>query len=152
MEHKYSIYDVAHWFLTRESMTPKKLQKLCYYAQAWSNALFDSPLISDTLFEAWAHGPVSSELYSEYKEYRWNPIEKIDELNVEFDERSADLLESVWLTYGDKSANELEALTHVEQPWKSARSRAGVYEGQRCNEAITNEDMKNYYRSIYIGD
>ena len=26
---KYSIFDVANWFLSKESMTHKKLQKLC---------------------------------------------------------------------------------------------------------------------------
>lgn len=152
MKHEYSIYNIATWFLNKESMTPKKLQKLCYYAQAWSNALFGDPLIKDTNFEAWAHGPVSSELYSKYKDYRWNSIERSDTLNFEIDEQTNDLLESVWLTYGDKSANELEALTHTELPWKSARARVGVSEGQRCNEIISDEDMKNYYRSIYVGD
>ena len=32
---KYSIYDVANWFLIKGNMTQKKLQKLCYYEQAW---------------------------------------------------------------------------------------------------------------------
>lgn len=31
---KYSIFDVANWFLSKGDMTQKKLQKLCYYAQA----------------------------------------------------------------------------------------------------------------------
>lgn len=26
---------VANWFLTKESMTPKKVQKLVYYAYSW---------------------------------------------------------------------------------------------------------------------
>ena len=36
---KYSVLDVANWVLTHEAMTHKKLQKLCYYAQAWYYAL-----------------------------------------------------------------------------------------------------------------
>lgn len=152
MDMNYSVHDIANWFLLKDSMTPKKLQKLCFYAQAWSNALFDKKLISDTQFEAWAHGPVSPELYRKYKSYRWNYIEKQEELDFKIDEMSNDLLESVWITYGDKSANELEALTHVEAPWISARARAGASEGSSCSEAIADEDMKNYYRSIYAGD
>lgn len=29
---KLNIFDVANWFLSKEEMTHKKLQKLCYYA------------------------------------------------------------------------------------------------------------------------
>ena len=32
---KYSVFEIANWFLLKESMSHKKLQKLCYYAQAW---------------------------------------------------------------------------------------------------------------------
>ena len=61
---QYSIFDVSEWFLSKESMTPKKLQKLSYYFEAWCHALFNRSLINDTRFEAWIHGPVSPELYS----------------------------------------------------------------------------------------
>ena len=30
-----TILDVAAWFLLKEDMTHKKIQKLCYYAEAW---------------------------------------------------------------------------------------------------------------------
>ena len=33
-----NIMDVARLFLSQESMSHKKLQKLCYYAQAWCSA------------------------------------------------------------------------------------------------------------------
>ena len=39
-EVKYSIGNIADWFLSQSSMTHKKLQKLCYYLQAWSLALY----------------------------------------------------------------------------------------------------------------
>lgn len=36
------VTDVAKWFLSHESMTPKKIQKLCYYAQgSYSCAIID---------------------------------------------------------------------------------------------------------------
>ena len=41
---EHSIFDVAEWFLQKESCSHKKLQKLCYYAVAWSYALFDESL------------------------------------------------------------------------------------------------------------
>ena len=147
---KYSIFNISDWFLSKEAMSPKKLQKLSYYFEAWSYALFNDSLISDTKFEAWVHGPVSPELYSRYKEFGWNDIEQTEDNSDLFDNKALDLLESVWITYGSKSANELEALTHSELPWINARK--GLGETEPSNELINAEDMKEYYLSIYIGD
>ncbi|GAD41456.1 hypothetical protein Javan59_0006 [Streptococcus phage Javan59] len=148
---QYSIFDVSEWFLSKESMTPKKLQKLSYYFEAWCHALFNRSLINDTHFEAWVHGPVSPELYNEYKEYGWNDIEQHKKDNSEtFEPKALELLQSVWLTYGDKSANELEALTHSEIPWRNARK--GLEETEPSNNQISSQDMHEYYLSIYIGD
>ncbi|MEZ7602221.1 DUF4065 domain-containing protein [Streptococcus sp. 27098_8_91] len=147
---KYSIFNISDWFLSKEAMTPKKLQKLSYYFEAWSYALFNDSLISDTKFEAWVHGPVSPELYSRYKEFGWNDIEQTEDNSDLFDNKTLDLLESVWITYGSKSANELEALTHSELPWINARK--GLGETEPSHELINAEDMKEYYLSIYIGD
>ncbi|MFP5528706.1 Panacea domain-containing protein, partial [Peptococcus simiae] len=53
-----SVIDVANWFLSKDSMTHKKIQKLCYYAQAWYCALYDgTPLFKEEI-QAWVHGPV----------------------------------------------------------------------------------------------
>jgi len=150
-ENTYSVFEIADWFLEKADMTPKKLQKLVYYAEAWSHALRSSSLINDTQFKAWAHGPVSPELYHKYKHLGWNLITDRPNSNINND-IVVDLLESVWVTYGDKSANELEALTHQESPWKIARLKANAAEGDICQEVISSEDMKNYYRSIYSGD
>lgn len=146
----YSIFDIANWFLSKEEMSPKKLQKLSYYVVAWGHALLKENIVNDTKFEAWVHGPVSPELYREYKSYGWNDIDQVEVNNDTFDEKTLDLLESVWITYGNNSANELEALTHSEEPWKNARK--GLEEFDSSSEEIKPEDMKNYYSSIYIGD
>lgn len=148
----YSIFEIADWFLAKESMTPKKLQKLTYYAEAWSHALLNRSLVNDTEFEAWAHGPVSSKLYNEYRDYGWNDIPKQKlQVNID-DEKDVELLESVWETYGDMSANALEVQTHSEKPWQNAREIASAEEGDRCNQTISAEDMRKYYLSIYAGD
>ncbi|HHU17812.1 MAG TPA: DUF4065 domain-containing protein [Clostridiales bacterium] len=72
-----SVLDVAKTFLSFQSMTHKKLQKICYYAQAWHLALEGGPLFHER-FEAWIHGPVCPELYDYYKIYGWTniPMEK----------------------------------------------------------------------------
>ena len=143
------ICDVAEWFLQKENMSHKKLQKLCYYAQAWSYALREIPIATDTKFEAWVHGPVSYDLFKEYSGNGWEPIAP-EGRTLNFDATETDLLESVYLTYGGLSANELEALSHDEPPWRNARE--GCAPGERCSNTIRINDMKKYYRSIYTGD
>ena len=143
-----TIFDVALWFLSKERMTHKKLQKLCYYAQAWSYAICPEP-ISDAVFEAWVHGPVCRELYDKYKEYGFDWIPMVENPSVKFNPIHAELLEDVWDTYGEQTANSLEVLSHREPPWQIARN--GLPPNQPCSNPINPEDMKRYYRSIYSG-
>lgn len=98
----------------------KKLQKLCYYAQAWCYALNDYRLI-DTVFEAWVHGSVSPALYDKFKSFGYNSIRLAGKYTVNIAEADIELLESVWETYGDHTGNALEALSHSEPPWIEAR-------------------------------
>ena len=142
-----TIYDVADWFLSRESMTPKKLQKLCYYFKAWCLALYGEDLLPDSDFEAWVHGPVNPKLYRKYKSYYWQEIPRRKDNSEKFSERELEILTSVWLSYGDMTGNALEAQTHAEQPWRKAR--AGVDEYTNCTRVIRKRDMKNYYRELY---
>lgn len=146
----YGILDIASFFLSKESMTNKKLQKLTYYAEAWHQALIGGNLINDSEFQAWVHGPVSPVLYAAYRGHGWNNISEIDSPSVEFDEQTVELLESVWETYGDQDGNSLEALTHSEPPWRNARM--GYADDENSKVSIDAEDMRKYYSSIYIGD
>ncbi|WP_434333540.1 hypothetical protein V2P58_04160 [Mycoplasma capricolum subsp. capricolum] len=50
MRPKYSYKDISNWFLLKESITFTKLEKLIYYAEAWSWALFDDGKLNDTTF------------------------------------------------------------------------------------------------------
>ena len=61
-----NVRDIANWFLSRNDMTHKKLQKLCYYAQAWYCALYDGTPLFDDEIQAWVHGPVIPALYPVY--------------------------------------------------------------------------------------
>lgn len=143
---KYSVYDVANWFLLKGSMTHKKLQKLCYYAQAWCYALKNYRLI-DSDFQAWVHGPVSPALYERFRDFGYEVINASVSQKVFFNEEDEVLLNDVWDTYGDKTGNALEMLSHTEDPWIEARRGYGVNE--RCNVVISPESMRKYYKSIY---
>lgn len=149
MNKATDIGDIANWFLSKESMTHKKLQKVCYYAVAWGWALMDKNISSNSEFQAWVHGPVSPVLYSAYKGVGWNLIPKPTD-TVELPQDIADLLESVWLTYGEKSGNELEALSHAEKPWVEARN--GLAASERSEQPIDTNTMKDFYNSIKSTD
>jgi uncharacterized phage-associated protein len=158
MSDKPNIHDMAKWFLDKEPMSQKKLQKLCYYAVAWGYTLLNDPLIKDPEFEAWVHGPVSKTLWNTYKPYGWEPINNkstgwkrlVHQMlsGKEFDANKQELLEAVWITYGSKSGLELEALSHKETPWIKARN--GLDESTLSSTPISPDDMKDYYKSIYI--
>lgn len=140
--------DIANWFLSRESMTHKKLQKLCYYAQAWYCALYSEiePLFDDTV-EAWVHGPVIPTLYPIYADYKWNPIPKAEVDESKFSQQALEILEAVYNTYGEFSGDELEALTHSERPWQDARGNLKSWE--TSHTPISRVSMKEYYGKKY---
>lgn len=145
----YPVQSVANWFLGKEQMTQKKLQKLCYYAQAWSYALKNKPLM-DSEFEAWVHGPVSAELYQSLKGSYWENVKPIEGYDLPKDPDDIYFLENVWFTYGKETGNSLEVLTHSEPPWILARNGLKPHDGS--HNVITPDTMKEYYRSIYTGD
>lgn len=146
---KYSVFEIANWFLNKSTMTQKKLQKLCYYAQAWCYALRGYRLI-DSDFQAWVHGPVSPVLYEKFKGFGYDAIKISGQYICHIEAEDVNLLEDVWETYGNQTGNALEALTHREIPWIEARK--GYSENERCTVVISPESMSKYYKSIYAGE
>jgi uncharacterized phage-associated protein len=140
-----NISDLAHAFLSIEPMTNKKLQKLCFYAKAWYLALNDDNLISED-FEAWVHGPVCPSLYHEYKEYRFSKIPLFSGDADSIPEEFTSFAQMVFKAYGDLTGDQLEDVTHIEDPWKNAR--CGLKPWESCSTVITEQDMKDYYRKI----
>ena len=83
-----SAQKIAEYFVwkgqaEKQPITNKKLQKLLYYAQAWSLVVRDQKLFKDKI-EAWVHGPAVRDVYLEYKRFGFNPIDrKIPEKDIE---------------------------------------------------------------------
>ena len=146
---KYSVFEIANWFLSQKNMTHKKLQKLCYYAQAWYYAMYNKRLIN-TDFQAWIHGPVSPALYERFKEFGFNTIKLKSTSPFNIDEEDESFLQDIMETYGDYTGNALEALTHRELPWLEARK--GYSPSEKCTVVISPSDMKSFYSSIANGD
>ena len=141
-----TIFDVANWFLSQSPLTHKKLQKLCYYAEAWSEALLGTSISKNATFEAWVHGPVNYDLWRKYSHYGWNVIKQA-EACPDFPPEKEEILGSVWLTYKGLTGTQLETLTHREDPWKN--QRVGLSPFERSNNIIQVEDMAKYYRALY---
>lgn len=140
-----NIYEVAKYFLLLEQMDHKKLQKLCYYAQAWSLVLTGVHLMN-TWFEAWVHGPVSPELWHKYKDWGGLLISSY-EGTPNFNNNQTQLfLNKIFQLYGKYSGDQLEQLTHRETPWIKAR---GYYPpGAVCTNVISESDMASYYKKL----
>lgn len=137
-----SIFSVADYFLSKDSMSHKKLQKLCYFAQAWYLANYGRPLVPNR-FEAWVHGPVSPDLYSKYRGWGWEEIPQSN-LPVCFDDPAiTSFLDQVYDVYGDYDADRLETITHNEEPW--LRARKGCPMGVYSRNPISQNDMRDYY-------
>lgn len=138
-----NIFDVAKWFLSMESMTHLKLQKLCYYAQAWHLAVYKKRLVDEN-FQAWVHGPVSPTLYARYRHWGWHDIIKY-EGQVKLKRKTIEFLNIVYGLYGKYKGWELEELTHKEEPWINARK--GIDPKQSCTNVIRDKDMEIFYRN-----
>lgn len=141
------VRDVAKWFLSKESMTHKKLQKLCYYAQAWYCALYNGePLFADEI-QAWVHGPVIPTIYPIYADFKWNeiPSEPFDE--TEFSDNVLNALNAVYDTYSELNGDQLERLTHSEVPWIEARGELEPWEAS--TSSISRITMRKYYGQKY---
>lgn len=142
-----SAHDVAAYILRQQgALTAMKLQKLVYYAQAWSLVWDEMPLFEEHI-EAWANGPVVPELYNCHRgqfrvgSWEWGNPEQLSETQRE-------TVDAVLKFYGDKSSQWLSDLTHREEPWREARR--GLAPGERGNHEISHAAMAEYYGGLEI--
>lgn len=145
----FSVQQIAQYFIWKANqegrpITNKKLQKILYYAQAWSLVIRDNPLFKEKI-EAWVHGPAVREIYSQYKKFGFNPIkEDISKNKLTFvSPEVGKFLNEVWKVYGSKDAGYLEYLSHSEKPWQMARE--GLDASKGSDNEITLESMREFY-------
>lgn len=141
-----SVFDVAKYILEKQGeMSTMKLQKLCYYCQAWSLVWDDEQLFEEE-FHAWANGPVCKELFQQTKEQF--SVEPSDEPgdSSKLSQKQRETIDSVLDYYAPHDAQWLSRLTHMEAPWNQAR--AGIAPGMGCDNVISKESMGMYYGSL----
>lgn len=128
------IIDIVNWFLYKQPMTHKKLQKMLYFS--YGIYLFKRNTNVDNLnnflftnkFQAWVHGPVDPYVYQIYKNSGIKLISIEDYNDNKLDKKVTEILEEVMDKYSNFSADELEEMTHNQIPWKNARKELASWE------------------------
>lgn len=142
---------VAKYFLLlgekfKIKMTNKKLQKLLYYAQAWSLALENKTIFKESI-EAWIHGPVVPQIYRHYKKFGFEQITDNSKIDLTAINPHRGILDEIWRVYGQYDSDYLELLTHNEDPWIFARSEIDIRKASQV--VISHEMMRTYYLALY---
>ncbi len=141
---------IACIFEELEEVTPLMLQKLLYFIQGIYSALYGKPLFEEDC-RAWVHGPVYPEVYTLFRDFKYNPIDDVrfgllkgtDDVLTE-EER--DVIDRVVNTFGIYGGKVLERITHNEEPWKSARK--GYGDQVPSSELVSKDSIRKYYESV----
>ena len=161
----YSAIAVANAFIEKanarsiKDLTPMKLQKLVFYAHAWSLVMDNCPLVNDKVY-AWPYGPVIESIYHEFKGYGSTNINRpgtefvLDDdpkaiVKAKYvapqvpsdDVKTNSLVDVILDAYGNESAISLSNLTHRPgSAWASTQDFHGG--GTIRNYIIPNEVIR----------
>lgn len=149
------IYDACDYIIVRLTedgtyLNVLKLHKLLYYFQAW-NLANNRGRLFDENFQAWVHGPVSRKIYDRYVSSKamYSPLsgndirEGFDITSIDGEDRS--MMDAVLEVYAPLTGDQLEQMTHDEEPWLEARR--GVAPNARSENLISDETMRRFYAS-----
>ena len=148
MTSPVTVMDVAAYIIEQKGrMTTWKLQKLCYYAQAWSLVWDDACLFEENI-EAWAGGPVTPKLYQWHKgRHMVSTVPQgADSSKLSKDQRET--VDAVLDYYGHRTGRWLSELTHRERPWLETRRGSNLSMGERGNPTIPLDLMEDYYSGL----
>ena len=145
------IKGIARYILYKSTdITPIALQKLLYYSQAFFHALFHEDLFTDDC-QAWAYGPVYPDVYYQYREYGYNPIDMPTEnFNTDLDEltiREIEVIDAVIGAFGQYSGEVLSQITHKERPWLEAR---GTLQPRDRSVTVIDRNSINKYFDVVV--
>ena len=126
-------------------MSTMKLQKLVYYAQAWSLVWDEKPLFNSRI-EAWANGPIIPDLYNQHRGLFTATIDTFPEDSGKLTEDEKETIDVVLGAYGHLNGQQLSDLSHSERPWREARK--GVEDGAPSTNEISAETMQDFYSAM----
>ena len=141
----HSAIDIANFFIdiTRSKeegyITDLKVNKLLYFAQAWSLVRLGRPLFDENI-EAWQYGPVVPSVYNAFNKYKRSNITEVHGTYSpdSFSDEELQLLIDIQREYGKYAASTLVDMTHKKgSPWEQ------VYDGSK--HVISNDSIKEYF-------
>jgi uncharacterized phage-associated protein len=144
---------VIRYFIIRcEDFTPRTLQKLLYYVQAFYYMFTDNFIFKEDC-EASMEGPVYTSVYERYEKFGYEEINKDilanDKLTLEDVERN--VVESVIKFYSCYSGKILEQMTHNEAPWMLTRTNIineNNMKNENPNKVIEKNLISEYFKGI----
>jgi uncharacterized phage-associated protein len=141
-----NIFDVARDILDTigGEVSTIKLQKLCYYCQAWHLAMHGVPFFNED-FVKWTHGPVCRELFNVHRGcFCISGINIPREfcLNEKYSSGEAGIVELVIQHYGPLDGDDLSTISHREDPWKNTPD----------NAIIPKDLMRDFYFAQWEND
>ncbi|MCC8369490.1 MAG: DUF4065 domain-containing protein [Rickettsia endosymbiont of Oxypoda opaca] len=142
-----SCFDVANYFLVLvdreagDTITQLKLQKLVYFAQGISLALFNKPLFNEEI-EAWEFGPVAPKLRIPFGNLKNGPIAAPGEMDFDiYNQQQKGFIYKIYSVYGEHTAHYLSNLTHTHSIWQEAIKREDT--------TITKQEMQNFFQKFF---
>ncbi len=123
-----------------------KLQKLVYYAQAWSLVWDEKPLFNSRI-EAWANGPVCRDLHACHRGEFTAKTDMFPGDSSQLTADAKDTIDAVLVAYGHLSGQQLSDLSHRERPWCEARE--GVADGAASTNEVSLEVMQDFYSAMH---
>ena len=124
-------------------ITPMQVQKLSYFAHAWSLGLGHGPLFQDAV-ESWQHGPVIRSVYHALKSYGGNRVaEPILSEAEGFTPLESAVIDAIYQQYGELEGIKLSQMTHAEgSPWQQ------TYLRDKRSTIIHNHVIRDYYAGL----
>lgn len=140
-----SASDVAKYLLEKKgTLTGFQLQKLLYYCQAWSLAVDGKPLFVEEI-KAYEHGPAVSDVSMQHRGKYHVHSSDIAGNSSALSESNKAFVDAVLRAYEDLSGDQLERLTHEEEPWRvSYNQRTSLY----SSAVISKDLMRTYYSQL----
>ena len=149
VKNKSKLYDTTLYIIKKiGEITPLALQKVLYFAQCFSNKFLNEYLFDDTA-EAWVYGPVYKDIYDSLSYYKYELI-NYDELLKDYDfnlnKNEKDYLDYIIKYFGCYSACILREMSHLTNPWISARE--GLGKEEYSSRTIELNSIDTYIKDI----
>ena len=139
-------YTVKYLLNQCEDVTPLALQKALYYVQGFYYAFYEQFIFTEDC-EAWVHGPVYRDIYSRYRDYKFDAIKATDEFDdAVFSTSEKAIIDNVIKNICCYSGKVLELFTHSEEPWLSARGDLPATTSSA--EIIDKMKIGDYFKTI----